>query len=134
MKKLNNKGFTLVELLAVVVILVIIMLVAIPNISSSIERRKIKNEAKMKEIIISAGESYANNQAPLKYCDYAFCVMRVSDLVDKGYLIEKEVNDYKDYCFNYSKSPEYGESYDSFGKETCNIVSTKCANDCTPPQ
>lgn len=56
MKKLNNKGFTLVELLAVLVILIAIMGIAIPTISSSLERTKAKqNEAKYK-ILESAAE------------------------------------------------------------------------------
>ena len=40
MKKLNKRGFTLIELLAVLVILVVIMAIAIPSITSSIERSK----------------------------------------------------------------------------------------------
>lgn len=42
MKKLNNKGFTLIELLAVLVILIAIMSIAIPSISSSLDRTKEK--------------------------------------------------------------------------------------------
>ena len=54
MKK-NNKGFTLVELLAVVVILLAISVIAISSISAAIERNKEKqNDAKIKVI-----ESYA---------------------------------------------------------------------------
>ena len=37
---MNRKGFTLVELLGVVVILSIIMLIAIPNITSTLDRNK----------------------------------------------------------------------------------------------
>ena len=37
---MNNKGFTLVELLGVIAILSIIMLIAIPNITSTLERSK----------------------------------------------------------------------------------------------
>ena len=39
---MNRKGFTLVELLAVLVLLSVIMFVAIPSISSSMERAKKK--------------------------------------------------------------------------------------------
>ena len=61
MKKLNNKGFTLVELLAVLVILIAIMGIAIPTISSSLERTKAKqNEAKYK-ILESAAEQYVTD-------------------------------------------------------------------------
>ena len=42
MKKMNRKGFTLIELLAVLVILVVIMAIAIPSVTSSIERSKDK--------------------------------------------------------------------------------------------
>ena len=56
MKKLNKKGFTLIELLAVLVILVVIMAIAIPSVTSSIERSKQKEyDAKVK-LIVSAAE------------------------------------------------------------------------------
>ena len=37
---MNRKGFTLIELLGIIVILAIIMLIAIPNITSMVERSK----------------------------------------------------------------------------------------------
>lgn len=40
MKKMNTKGFTLVELLAVIVILAIILLIAVPNVMGIIEKAK----------------------------------------------------------------------------------------------
>lgn len=56
--KLNNKGFTLVELLAVVVILLAISVIAISSISAAIERNKEKqNEAKI-DVIISYAKLY----------------------------------------------------------------------------
>ena len=45
MKKLDNKGFTLVELLAVIVILIAVMSVAVPAISSSLGKNKEKTLA-----------------------------------------------------------------------------------------
>lgn len=55
MKINNNKGFTLVELLAVVVILLAISVIAISSIGAAIERNKKKqNDAKIAVI-----ESYA---------------------------------------------------------------------------
>ena len=40
--KLNNKGFTLVELLGVIIILMAILYLAIPSLTSSVERSKRK--------------------------------------------------------------------------------------------
>jgi prepilin-type N-terminal cleavage/methylation domain-containing protein len=64
-KGLNNKGFTLVELLAVVVILLLLSTVAITSIGASLERQNQKKDAATKEIIISYGrlylEEYKNN-------------------------------------------------------------------------
>lgn len=56
--KLNKKGFTLVELLAVVVILLAISVIAVSSISAAIERNKAKqNDAKI-EIILSYAKLY----------------------------------------------------------------------------
>ena len=56
--KLNRKGFTLVEVLAVVVILGIIMLIAIPNVNKLIIRNKKENCEAMKKNIINATKNY----------------------------------------------------------------------------
>lgn len=60
MKKLNRKGFTLVELLVVLVILVVIMSIAIPSVTSSIERSKQKQKDSKIELIESAAELYVD--------------------------------------------------------------------------
>lgn len=60
MKELNKKGFTLVELLVVIVILGVIMSIAIPSITSSIERSKDKQKEQIIKLIVSAGELYVD--------------------------------------------------------------------------
>ena len=60
MKELNKKGFTLVELLVVIVILGVIMSIAMPSITSSIERSKDKQKTQIIKLIESAGELYVD--------------------------------------------------------------------------
>lgn len=60
MKKINNKGFTLVELLAVLVILILILTIAIPSITSSVERNKNNVLNKKINIIEAQAESYVD--------------------------------------------------------------------------
>lgn len=61
MLNLDNKGFTLIELLAALVVLTIIMSIAIPSISSSLERTKEKQDESRKKILTSAAELYVTD-------------------------------------------------------------------------
>lgn len=58
MKKMNKKGFTLVELLVVLVILAVIMSIAIPSVTSSIERSKQKQHDSKIELLESTADIY----------------------------------------------------------------------------
>lgn len=90
MKKLNKKGFTLVELLVVIVILVVIMSIAIPSITSSLERSKQKEyDAKVK-LIISAAELYADKY---KNSFDSSIGVSVNTLIEEGLLTEEEAKD-----------------------------------------
>ena len=55
---MNNKGFTLIELLAVLVILTAIMGIAIPSISSSMERTKSKQDKAKYRVLESMAEVF----------------------------------------------------------------------------
>ena len=95
MKKLNKKGFTLVELLVVLVILAVIMSIAIPSVTSSIERSKQKEyDAKVK-LIVSAAELYFDkhrNTYPISSGDTTYKV-NISKLIEEKYLTEEEAKD-----------------------------------------
>ena len=91
MKKMNNKGFTLIELLAVLVILVVIMSIAIPSITSSVERSKAKQREQVINIIISAGELYADKDK--NGFTGSTGSVTVGTLIDKGYLTLEDAKD-----------------------------------------
>ena len=89
MKKINNKGFTLVELLAVIVILITIMAIAVPTINSSIGRSKEKQNVQRIKVLESAAMEYVNdeiNNGPFNCID-------LNTLLDKGYITKDERQD-----------------------------------------
>ena len=62
-RKLNNKGFTLVELLAVIVILALIMVIAIPNVLNTVNSSKLSTlHSKAKSIVETFSSAYASDQ------------------------------------------------------------------------
>lgn len=56
MFKLNKKGFTLVELLAVIVVLAIIMLIAIPSVMKQMESAKVGTFKIYAQKVLTKGE------------------------------------------------------------------------------
>ena len=127
MKKLNNKGFTLVELLAVLVILIAIMSIAIPSISSSLERSKSKQDTAKQKILVSAAELYVTdhknniiNNMGSNNC----CKIIIEDLKKSGYVDEEATkdsnNNYLGEHITYNKNDstfKLGEDCDN----TCDI-------------
>ena len=59
--KMNNKAFTIVELLSVLALLVIILLVSYPNFSKMAENAKSKHDSSIKILAKSAAKMYVNN-------------------------------------------------------------------------
>ena len=79
-REFNNKGFTLVELLAVMVILVSVSLVAVGGISDSLNRRDVKECEEQQELAVSAAKMYFSLDGK------GLKEVTVSDLKKKGYL------------------------------------------------
>ena len=77
MKRINKKGFTLVELLAVIVIMGILMMVAIPSINRVIENSR-------KDTFVDIAKSYANAAKTLWTADTLTCEGTVASAVDDG--------------------------------------------------
>ena len=123
--KLNNKGFTLIELLAVLVILSAIMGIAIPSISSSMERNKVKQNEARKKVLLSAAELYVSNHKNAIVNNMSAnneCYISLDDLVDDNLVSDSAIKDSDDKRFSggiiYNKSTnevEYKESVSGIG-------------------
>lgn len=115
MKKMNRKGFTLVELLVVLVILVVIMSIAIPSVTSSIERSKQKQKDSKIEIIESAAELYMDRHKNTIEIDSS--IITIEDLICDGLLTEEQAKDpfNEKYTLNGYYSCADGKWYSDVG-------------------
>ena len=60
-KNLNNKGFTLIEVLAVIVILSILMAIMVPSVGNIMKKNKADNYQNLEDSIISAAKIYISD-------------------------------------------------------------------------
>lgn len=116
---MDNKGFTLVELLAVIALIAVLLLIFTPNISNMIN--KFRNEDKveiLKNSAISAAKEYVadgniNSKINLSLCPNIEIVINVSELIDNNYLNNDDDGFYTDktitvtYDCNNKKFTEY---------------------------
>lgn len=91
---MKNKGFTLIELIGVVVILGLISLVAFPALLNQIKNSKEQINDSTKQIIYSAGESYLEKEANtyskvegVSYC-ISFDKLLNDGFINKGLISE----------------------------------------------
>lgn len=137
----NNKGFTLVELLAIIVILALIILVAAPSMTKQIKKKEDTEQTVLNEKIYNASRMYAAKYYASEIVSTATSSPTFSftlqDLEDDGLL------DLKGKCDGYTtKTIEYiKEIYNhavnkrvehKHGKYTYNfdkIVSSNCVSD-----
>ncbi len=83
---MNDKGFTLIELMAVVTILVILSLIVIPIIDKNVKRSKDDMYKIQIENIRMAGQSYYSDN--FKPSDGNSCFVSLDSLVSNGYFEE----------------------------------------------
>lgn len=100
---MSNKGFTLVELLAVLVILGFIAVIAIPSINSSMSRTREKQNAQRIELILSSARDYVVDHKNHIYqvVDVGeACYIKIDDLINEGYLSEELIQNMKNDNFD----------------------------------
>lgn len=85
----NNRGFTLVEVLGVLVILALIFILAFPNVINRIVKGEQSVDNAAEGVVIEAAKDFVSendiNRQLEKYC------LSVQDLVDDGYVTEENV-------------------------------------------
>lgn len=133
-KRLNRKGFTLIEVLAVLVILSAIMGIAIPSITSSLERNKEKQNENKKKMLESFAEIYVTDHKNAIYKNNFSnegsnkCFIMISDMKSTGILPDgaDEDTDGKTITgaivFDREENTyTYEEKYNELGINQCNI-------------
>lgn len=80
--KLDKKGFTLVELLSVMVILISISLVSVVGVTSSLKKRESKESEEQIALAIDAAKIYFSLEKDSDMC------VTIRFLVDNGYITD----------------------------------------------
>ena len=120
MKKINNKGFTLVELLGVIVILIIITAIAVPSISSSIERAKAKKNEEVNKALEYAVEFYFSDNKDARTKNNCYIDIN-GELVEQRYIMKDEVKTTNKYIIYKKNGSDFSIELtnDKGDKEKC---------------
>ena len=96
MKKNDNKGFTLIELMAVIIIISLVSLLTFPNIINQIKKTKNSNNKIIEDVVIEQVKKYVSDNKE-ELTDEEYCML-ISTLIDNGYVKEDlvKVNNIKD--------------------------------------
>lgn len=92
---MSKKGFTLVELIGVVVILGLIALVAFPALLNQINDSKKQVSDSQKQLIIAAAKNYVDENKN-EYADKTSFEIPISDLIKSDYLNKSIVDSFSD--------------------------------------
>ena len=121
----NNKGFTLVELLAVITILSIILVIAVPNVLKTIDDTKEKARYMAAKDIVEIAAAYMeaenkcidNSTKSTTLCKGANGVMKpnvyvdVETLCNEGYIENDAINPENEDAKNISSCSDFDKQY-----------------------
>ena len=113
-----KKGFTLIELMAVVVIISLVCLLTFPNIVNQIKKSKDVNKDNVEKVVISAAKKYVNDNID-KYNEEGDYCIAVQDLINNDYLKEDIVKDEENDITDYSVSLMLSDKYVYELKKVC---------------
>ncbi len=97
---MNRKGFTLVELLAIIMLLTILVVLVITNVTGPLDSSNSTIENSQINVLLAAAKNYAeDNINDYASCTYntnlpipSLCSISTRVLVDEGYLNEEEID------------------------------------------
>ena len=94
---MNKKGFTLIEILGVIIILSLIIALVFPNILGGMKNADKEITESQKKLLDNAVDLYLDDNYNTKkdQSGTVYCVS-ISELIDKGYISKEEVSDNKD--------------------------------------
>lgn len=101
MKRIDCKGFTLVELMAVITILIILSLIIVPIVDKNIKRSKQEMYDVQIENIRMAGVNYFSDNMQLRPNFNNYCSVSLDSLILDGYMSSDIYN------------PKTGESFEN---------------------
>lgn len=104
--KMKNKGFTLVELVAVVAILGLIALVVYPAVGSVIRNAREETYKDQVDVVITAAKEWSVDNATKLSDDGSVYSLPVSQLIDEGYITNDEVKDPRNSSENLNGNVE----------------------------
>ena len=84
---MNNNGFTLIELIGVILLLAILSIIVFPNVLTSINKNKDAIDEDSKNLIISSAREYvaSNTDLFVKKTNNTYCI-KLSTLYNNGYV------------------------------------------------
>ena len=133
----NNKGFTLVELLAIIVILALIILVAAPSMTNQIKKKEDTDQTILDEKIYNAARMYAAKYYASDIVNNNSFSFTLSDLEDDGLLDLKGKCDgyttnsikYIKEIYNHAVNTRVEHKHGKYTYNFDNIVSSNCVSD-----
>lgn len=125
----NKKAFTLVEVVAVIVIMAILLLIAVPAVNKYLVGFREEYYKKLEKSVLVAGKDYISEKRYSKPTELLEArIIKVSTLEDEGYIAEV-----KDYLGNKCDNDDTSYSYVivvKTGKEKYDYTTClKCSKD-----
>lgn len=121
-----KKGFTLIEILAVVTIIGLMFILVIPKITTSLKNKKKDVDTTTNNLIVTAAKSYVlDNSSKFDKIDNNIYCLPITTLTKKDYLDSpvKNITDDKDITNSKSVKISYnkGFKYEVVDKTECRV-------------